>query len=267
MAENSQDPTKSTTEVKKIGSRASFPRLPLNKVLPLARQIYELGEGDPVPRLVVFDRLGKSPESGPSRMLITTSNAYGITTGSYQAERLGITDRGRNIVNSKDEQASRSNSVKTLLENELFSQFYEKYQNKGIPQEPVAVDFLKLAGNLSESDAKTAYEVFISNMTDYGFVKEMSGRPTIISQELMGLKSATETIVAQSDRDATPSTATQEASSDVRTSDQPTPVKTGAITPQFNFNIQVQLPENATADTYDAIFKSMAEHLLKNPEI
>ena len=36
------------------------------------------------------------------------------------------------------------------------------------------------------------------------------------------------------------------------------------ILPQFNFNIQVQLPENGTPEVYDAIFKSMSEHLLKN---
>src|SRR3989344_3216689 len=84
----------STPEEKKskTPSRSAFPRIPLSKVLALGEKIYELGEGDPVPRLVVFDKLGKSADSGPSRMLITTSNAYRLTTGSYQAERLGIAD-------------------------------------------------------------------------------------------------------------------------------------------------------------------------------
>ncbi len=34
------------------------------------------------------------------------------------------------------------------------------------------------------------------------------------------------------------------------------------ITPQIHFNIQVVLPENALSETYDAIFRSIATHLL-----
>jgi hypothetical protein len=257
-----EDTTSSTPE-KKTSTRNQFPRIALSKVLVLAKQIYELGEGDPVPRLVVFDRLGKSPDSGTSRMLVTTSNAYGLTTGSYQAERLGITDRGRSIVEATDQGVVRSYAVKALLDNNLFTLFYEKYQNKGIPQEAVAVDYLKRAGNLSEADAKSAYQVFIANLNDFGFIKEMSGRMTVVSQDLMDVK-----VLDQNSADVMPPTLGVKASGSesggesngngAGTGDLPQ-----ALVPQFNFNIQVQLPENATAETYDAIFKSMAEHLLK----
>lgn len=262
MAEDSQNTTNETK--KQTGPRAQFPRLTLNKVLPLARQIYELGEGDPVPRLVVFDRLGKSPESGPSRMLITTSNAYGLTTGGYQAERLGITDRGRGLVQSTDKQIAHTHAVKALLDNELFAQFYDKYRSKGVPQEPVAVDYLKQTGNLSEADAKTAYNVFIANMTDYGFIKEMSGRPTIVGQELMELRTVEDVSAAPKDS-PTPTIQPNVGSDAARTNPQQT-ANQGTILPQFNFNIQVQLPENASAEVYDAIFKSMSDHLLKASE-
>lgn len=240
-------------KTKKMGTRNLFPRLPLIKAISLAKQIYELGEGDPVPRLVVFDRIGKSPDSGTSRMLVTTSNAYGLTTGGYQAERLGITDRGKDIVNGSTEVA-----VSALLSNDLFSKFYEKYQNKTVPQEAIGVDFLKQTGNLPESDAKVAYGVFLSNLTDYGFVKEMSGRPTIVSQSMMDTKPA-------GPKRAT----TSAAESEVDKVAEPTPrllKEPSQLLPQFNFNIQVQLPENATPETYEAIFKSMAEHLLNKSE-
>jgi hypothetical protein len=266
MAEDTQTPTAETAENKKKGSaRALFPRLAFSKVLPLAQQVYELGEGDPVPRLVVFDRLGKSPESGPSRSLISTSSAYGLTTGGYQAERLGITDRGRSIVQASNEEAARAHVVKALLNNGLFSQFYEKYQNKGVPQQPIAVDFLKTSGGLSEADAKTAYEVFMANMNEYGFIKEMSGRPTIVSQDLMDLKVDEEEADDRADdrpTDSSKSTHQQDGAAD-RDAQRPKGSAAKTILPQFNFNIQVQLPENATPETYDAIFKSMAEHLLK----
>lgn len=48
----------------------------------------------------------------------------------------------------------------------------------------------------------------------------------------------------------------------------PTKVSAGLdrLTPQIHFNIQVVLPENASADTYDAIFRSIATHLLGRNE-
>lgn len=255
-----EDTTNSTPQ-KKSSTRNQFPRMPLSKVLILAKQVYELGEGDPVPRLVVFDRLGKSPDSGPSRMLVTTSNAYGLTTGGYQAERLGITDRGRAMVQATDQSVARSYAVKALLDNSLFAQFYEKYQNKSLPQEAVAVDYLKQSGNLTEADAKSAYQVFTANLNDYGFVKEMSGRMTIVSQDLMDIKTPEQNAetIASPAIDVSPLDSAKNEKAD-------TPTQANipqSLVPQFNFNIQVQLPENATAETYDAIFKSMAEHLLK----
>lgn len=245
------------------GSRSTFPRLSLKKVLPLVKKVLELGEGDPVPRLVAFDKLGKAPNSGPSRMLVTTANGYGLTTGGYQAERLGVTDLGKSLASSTG--GVLTNEVlKVLLSNDLFSKFYDKHKGKGLPSEPIAIDSLKQLASINEKDAKAAFEVFAENMKDYGFVRELSGKLTIVTQDMLDISTANK--------------ASNEASSDPVPSDAPanqpasivipesslssTKSVRQQLTPQFNFNIQIQLPEDATPEQYDAIFKSMAEHLL-----
>lgn len=42
--------------------------------------------------------------------------------------------------------------------------------------------------------------------------------------------------------------------------------KTKKVTPEITFNIQVVLPENASAETYDDIFSSIARHLLSQDD-
>ena len=258
--ENKEDKPRPALDVdRKKRTLNIFPRMPLNKILDLAETIYELGEGDPVPRLVVFDKLGKSPESGPSRMLITTSNAYGFTTGSYVAERLGITELGKSIV-SKEKSQRRSQIVKALLANELFTKFHEKYSGKGVPTEPIGADFLKQVGNLSTDDAKVAFSVFMDNLKDHGFIRELSGRPTIVPIGMMELKNEVEKNGNQSPLISTSVESTQDA---LPSKDSTEHQSASTIVPQFNFNIQVQIPDNATTDTYNAIFKSIADNLLK----
>jgi hypothetical protein len=242
--------------------RNAFPRSPLKKVLALAQKINELGDGEPVPRLIVFDRLGKSPDSGHSRMLVTTSNAYGLTTGSYQAERLGVTERGRSLVTASSEGQRNAVAIKVLFENDLFGQFYERFKNKTVPDVAIAADFLKQTGGLSDADAKVALDVFLHNLKDYGFVQEMSGRQTIVSQDMVNIETPDKDHEDQAEEkeDTSQKQPPVGSSNDGQRRNPPAQLP---ILPQFNFNIQVQLPENASPETYDAIFKSMAEHLLK----
>lgn len=258
---------KSTVAVqhqKTSAPKASFPRLTLSKVLELSATISELGDGDPVPRLVVFDKLGKSPDSGPSRTLISTSNAYGLTSGSYKAERLSTTELGRSLLSANSTGQRLRVTHKVLLANNLFAEFYAKYVNRALPQEALGVDTLKQLGNLSDVDAKTAFAIFIDNLREQGFVKEMSGRPSILPLDLL-LPSDELDLVVQSPtlekdltRKDTDSTAAQPPVSHK--------VALAKTLPQFNFNIQIQLPENGTPENYDAIFKSMSEHLLSYSE-
>lgn len=246
------------------GSRNAFPRLSLKKVLDLPKMIFELGEGDPVPRLVVFDKLGKSAGSGPSRMIITTANAYGLTTGGYQAERLGITDTGKAIVTSKNGPLTQD-VMRVLFSNSLFEKFYDKYKGKSIPSEPIAIDALKQLGGLNDKDAKAALEVFSDNLSEYGFIKEFSGKPTIVTQDML---TVTEGVpvepgeTAQQNMDVAPDQTPSGPQPLPRNATQVTIDGARQIVPQFNFNIQIQLPEDASPEQYDAIFKSMSEHLL-----
>src|SRR5271166_1634265 len=60
-------------------TQRAFPASSFEEAIEFARGLFVVGSGQPVRRLTLFDHLGKSPDSGASRMLITNSNRYGLT--------------------------------------------------------------------------------------------------------------------------------------------------------------------------------------------
>src|SRR4051794_7193771 len=87
---NSEGPLPKKATTKMSGERRErrtplFPAVPFEEALTIANAIQKHAAGQKVRRLTLFDSLGKSPDSGASRQLITNSNKYGLTKGSYTA--------------------------------------------------------------------------------------------------------------------------------------------------------------------------------------
>lgn len=78
-----------------------FPACAFEEAIEFSKQILSFGSGQPVRRLSLFDHLGKSPESGPSRQLITNAGKYGLIEGSYSAEQIRLTKDGIKAVDDE----------------------------------------------------------------------------------------------------------------------------------------------------------------------
>ncbi|MFN8511839.1 MAG: hypothetical protein U0841_04455 [Chloroflexia bacterium] len=253
-----------------------FPRLSLTKALELPRTIYEMGEGEPVRRLSVFDRLNRKPDSGPSRTLVAVCNTgYGLTTGSAVAERMEVTERGKALVAASD-QATRLNAAyDALFSNDIFSTFVSRFANRSMPNDEVGRDYLQSTFNLQAGDAAAFFEVIKENVTEYGLIQELSGRQVLISRETamenVGAPAPKAPIEKSNGSNSTPDLAAVINPQTLhiptpQTPIQPSPLAPNRIEPQIHFNIQIQLPENASPETYNTIFKNIAIHLLGRGE-
>ncbi len=263
MAEAQSNGQIKEQRTKRQVTRGAFPRVSLVKVLELPRTIFAEGEGESVRRLTVFNRLGKSPESGPSRMMVTTANTgYGLTTGGTQAEYLGLTDRGRKMVDSRDEFQRMGAAYEALFSNEILSAFISRFKGRAVPNDEVAVDYLKNTPSLSMDDAQAFWEVIRENIHEFGLVQELSGRRVVVSKEM-----AMEQLKA-----SLPPEEKGEIGLPVQGSNESDPAASPEVSssaafsprsvPQIHFNIQVHLPESASPETYESIFRSIAIHLL-----
>lgn len=159
-----------------------FPAAAFEEALDLAQKLFKVGSGQPVRRLTLFDHLGKAPESGPSRTLITNAGRYGLISGSYAAEHLELTEDGLMAVDegvAKREQARAR--VRLAIERvDPFKQLYERFKNSRLPARGVLIDALKDL-SVPADFLEEGVDTFIVNLRFVGLLQTLSGADRIIT--------------------------------------------------------------------------------------
>jgi hypothetical protein len=159
-----------------------FPACSFEEALDFAKQIFTFGSGQPVRRLLIFDHIGKSSESGPSRQLITNSNKYGLIEGGYQAEFLKLTQKGARAVDDeipRREQA-KARAELAVLDIPVFNQLYEKFCGSKLPPRAALIDAasdFSIPTELGEECVDT----FIVNVRFAGLLQTLSGSERLIT--------------------------------------------------------------------------------------
>ncbi|MGE8449826.1 MAG: hypothetical protein ACN6OP_04200 [Pseudomonadales bacterium] len=159
-----------------------FPAAPFEEALDFARTIYSFGSGQPVRRLSIFDHLGKSPESGPSRQLIINANKYGLIEGGYQAEHLKITADGLKAVDTDPAPREQAKArVKLAIEDIApFAGLYARFMSNKLPARAALIDAAKDVG-VADEMSEECVDTFIVNLRFVGLLQTLSGAERIIT--------------------------------------------------------------------------------------
>ena len=138
---------------------ADFPKVALVDTIKLAQSIEDNNAGRPFDRLTLAKSLNYSPNGITFRDLITTSSRYGITKGSYTADKIELTPLGRTIVTAQSDRKEAMQSA--LLHPELYKKFFEYYDKKKIPQENIMKTTLKQEFNVDPTYVDKCYKIII----------------------------------------------------------------------------------------------------------
>lgn len=162
----------------------NIPSLPFEDSLVIAEGIWTCASGHRVRRLTLFDHLGKSPDSGTSRKLVTASSRYGITTGGYQAEYIELTQDGSMATNPDGDykEAISARFRLAIQSNTFFNTLYESMKGMKLPSTKVMEDTALEAG-LTDDEARRCVETFVVNAKYVGLVRVLSGAERLISIE------------------------------------------------------------------------------------
>jgi len=179
-----------------------FPAMSFLEARALAEAIQEHGAGQPIKRLTLFESLGKSPDSGPTRQLITSSNQYKITTGGYRADTLALTPQGKISSNPTAPEAERLRASFDLAIKDIapFDAIFEKYVGSRLPTVEVLRDAASEA-NVPVEHLAECVETFLANARDLGLIRNIGG-----SEHLVSLDTAVDAIERRSGMPAAPST-------------------------------------------------------------
>lgn len=162
----------------------SFPASTFEDALTLAQAIQQFAAGQKVRRLTLFDNLNKSPESSYGRQLITNSTRYGLTTGSYNAEYLELTQDGKAITNSEIDEIQRLKAKFRLSIEKVqpFNELYEHLKGNKLPAQAVLHDFL-LEKDYKPEEVNECVDTFIVNAKYLTLLRPISGSERLLSIE------------------------------------------------------------------------------------
>ena len=255
MTQPEKDGQPESPKSRRGGAPKPYPTMKLEDVLILAKTIVDEGVGDQMRRLTLFSRLGRSPDSGTSRALVIASSKYGLTTGSYRADHLTVTEDGKAISASLPGlSGARATAYACAIESiPPFAQLYNNLKNQRVPSDAVLRDELAKVG-IRPDDLDIAGEVFLANARFIGLVQEVSGSDRIIPIEQ----------VLEEDPEASrpsPASLSSEVSSQAPAQPSPPPSPQAAADPSMHIDIQIHIDSSASSDQIDKIFSSMAKYL------
>lgn len=171
-------------EIKNKSSRIkrNFPASTFSDAVAFAKSVFDVGAGQAVLRLTLFDQMGKSPESGPSRAMVTNAGKYGLTIGSYKAEEIQLTQEGLKVVSDQvsDVEKIRASIDLAILKVQPFFELYQSLVGNKLPALAVLEDKIKEQG-VDPKATNEAIDTFIVNLRDVGLLQTLSGAERVVS--------------------------------------------------------------------------------------
>lgn len=187
-ARAADDEASSTEDAAKQPKRSRrkrlFPTLSFDEALVLANAIQKHASGQEVRRLTLFEALKRSPDSGPTRKLITSSGQYGLTSGAYNADVLSLTQLGRLATDPSVPEAAKAKARIELAVIGVtpFNAIFQKYAGGRLPQVAVMRDAALEAG-VDETDVAECVETFLANARFVGLIRKIAGTEHLVSVE------------------------------------------------------------------------------------
>ena len=161
-----------------------FPSLTFEDVILYGETIQKLGAGHKVRRDEVFRKLGKSPKSSTSKKITTQSNFYSLTNGSYVAEHVELTEKGKLATNPEESEDVKQQARFDLaiVGVQAFKTLYEEFKDSRLPDQSVLRDILK-EKRIAEKYVNEGVDTFRLNAKFLGLIETKSGVEKLLSFE------------------------------------------------------------------------------------
>jgi predicted nucleotide-binding protein len=156
-------------------SQSDMPLYSLQKALCVPQALVEQYGARSATPLQVAKALNVSPTSSSFRYLIGASTAYGLTTGSYNSEKIVLEEIGKKIFKETAEGDSPRAKLTAFLKPKTIRAFFEKYSGSAIPREDIAKNIIEELG-VPEERVNSSFEMMLSDGRYVGIVSEHKGK-------------------------------------------------------------------------------------------
>ncbi len=153
----------SKKEKKRKYATYAFPKNTLIDALRIAQSIHDNNADQPYNRLDLAKSLSYSPESSMFRTLISSSNRFGLTKGSYKADKISLSELGKSIVSPKSEQEKGESLKQALFNIDLYKKFFSRFDGHRLPKREYLKNTLNRDFGIPVSDCDECYDMIIKN--------------------------------------------------------------------------------------------------------
>jgi predicted nucleotide-binding protein len=165
-------PDESNAKVSSRGKvKSDFPKHTLEEALRVPKALEEANGGRPLPPIETATALGISPGSSEFRTLLSSSIKYGLTSGSFNQERIALSDSGRRIVEPTTPEERHKATIEAALLPSTFRAIYDYYKGKKLPEKTFFENSVVREFEIPRDHAPKSVEVFNANMEKIGLVR------------------------------------------------------------------------------------------------
>jgi predicted nucleotide-binding protein len=151
--------------------KSDFPKHTLDEALRVAKAIADKNAGQPLPPTETAIALGISPGSSEFRTLLSSSIKYGLTSGSFNSEKVSLEHGGRNIVEPRSPEDEHKALEEAALAPPTFRAIYDYFRGKKLPDDVFFQNTLVREFGVPREHSKKCATVFVKNVERVGLVR------------------------------------------------------------------------------------------------
>lgn len=166
-------------EKRKHVSQTDLPSRPLRDALRVAQAITDNYAGDATAPHDVAMSLELSPTSSSWRDLAAAAFGYGLTKGSWSADRISLDVLGRRATAPTEVGDDIRAKAEAALHPKVLGSFFSKYNKAKMPPDTVAKNVLRQEFNVPSTRLETALSIIKDNGQFAGFIRDTKTGPFI----------------------------------------------------------------------------------------
>lgn len=160
-------------------SQSDLPSRPLRDALRVAQAITDNYAGSPTAPHDVALALELSPTSSGWRELAAAALGYGLTKGSWNADKISLEALGRRATAPTEEGDDIRAKAEAALRPKVLGGFFTKYNKAKFPPDAIAKNVLQQEFNVPSERAEAALAIVKDNGQFAGFIRDTKTGPFV----------------------------------------------------------------------------------------
>lgn len=156
-----------------------IPSKSLQQSLRVGQAIVDCNGGKPIDKLTLAEAMKLSPTSSSFIQLVSSSQIYGLTSGSSFSKTISLSQSGKDYFYHRSIEEKQSTLVRAATHPPLVKSIYEHFNNNKLPEYGIAKNILIRNFEVKEKNTEQAWAIIKENASFSGVLHKIQGNEYI----------------------------------------------------------------------------------------